>query len=157
MLRRILAVIAASLCIAALAHAKPMYPVPAGASDVRHVAIQPGTYEQDSFVLQRRYPSVEVLDHYQQVFAQWKACTPADARWLSYGDVSGPEPKYRHQLMRHWVNESNNVAVTVVLLYLSAGPQTRETPDNSNQIVSVLQWKTKNAKSAISQLGVVCE
>jgi hypothetical protein len=157
MLRRILAIVAASSSIAASAHAKPMYPLPDGASDVRHVAMQPGTYEQDSFVLQRAYPSVEALSHYQAVFAQWKACIPADPKWLSYPDVSGPEPKYRHHLMRHWVNGSNNVAVTVALLYMSAGSQPRETPDNSNQNVIVLRLKTKNAKSALAQLGVVCE
>jgi hypothetical protein len=151
MLRRVLAIVAASWGIAALGQTKPMFPLPDGASDVRHVAMQPGTYEQDSFVLQRVYPSVEAMEHYQRVFAQWRACASADPQWLSYGDVSGSEPRFRHQLMRHWVNGSNTIAVTVVLLYVSAGSQSRATPDNSSQSVIVLRWKTTNAKGALAQ------
>jgi hypothetical protein len=53
----------ATLC----AHAQAMYQVPKAALEFRHDAIQAGVYEQDSFVLEERYPGMSAAEHYGRV------------------------------------------------------------------------------------------
>jgi len=154
--RQALAAAALWLSVNPMAHAQAMYEVPRGALEVRHVALQPGVYEQDSFVLEEPYPSTSALEHYERVFAKWQSCSSKGSQWESFGDVSAPEPKFHHQLIRHWVNPSNNTAIIVALRYSSAGAQFRSAPDNPHQGVFVLRLKVKNAKSALAQTGVIC-
>jgi hypothetical protein len=135
---------------------KTMYPVPKGALEVRYDALQPGIYEQDSFVIDQPYPSEIALQHYQRLFAGWRQCAAEGSQWQSFGDMSSSERKYHHQLIRHWVDQGNGIAVTVALRYTSKGSNARSRPDNSLQRVTVLRLKTKNATEVVEKMGVVC-
>ena len=118
--------------------------------------MQPGVYEQDSFVLDQPYPSTSVLEHYERVFSKWQSCSSNGKKWETFGDLSGQSPQFHHQLIHHWINQSNNTAVTVALRYTSAGVEQRVAPDNTRQSVYVLRLKSKTAKSWLEQIGAVC-
>lgn len=151
------AAITAALVFAPIAEAQTMFLVPTGATEVRHTALQPGVYEQDSFVLLEPYPSTAALEHYRRVLQGWTPCPRSGATWQTFGVGTGAEPRYRHQLMQHWVNATNTAAVTITLLYTSIGKQPQGAPDNSQQQVVVLRLVSFDAKSELSQIGVKCE
>jgi len=73
------------LTFALSAHAQAMFPVPTGALELRHVAMQPGVYEQDSFVLDQPYPSTSALEHYERVFSKWQSCSSNGKKWQTFG------------------------------------------------------------------------
>ncbi len=154
---RAFAIAALWLVLVPLARGQAMFPLPNGALESRHVALQLGVYEQDSFVLEEAYPSTSALAHYERVFAKWVSCPARPSQWESFGDVSGVQPRFHHQLMRHWVNPGNNTAVTVALRYTSTGSHVRAAPDSTRQSVTVLRLNTKNAKSSLAQIGAACD
>lgn len=133
-----------------------MYSVPDGASEIGHVALQAGVYEQDHFFLAERYPRTTAVEHYSALFAAWRPCNATDD-WDSYPDVSGAEPRFVHQLIRHWVNPQNDVAITLVLRYTSLGLQIRAVPDNDSQQVLLLRLKRKDAEKGLTEIGAKCE
>jgi hypothetical protein len=152
------ALLAAALCFAALSAARgqAMFPVPAAAQGVRHLALEPGVYEQDSFFLEVPYPSTLALAHYEHVLAHWHLCRTNGPLWDSFGDASGVEPRFHHQLVRYWVSKDNSTAVTLLLRYTSSGAQYRAAPDSSRQTVFILRHSTKDAKVFLKQFGAVC-
>ena len=134
-----------------------MYPVPERALDVEHVVLQPGIIEQDHFFLSEKYPGASAVDHYRKVFSKWRLCFWDDRGWSSFGDASGRERRFIHQFVRHWVSPRNDVAVTLMLRYTSAGLEYRAVPDNERQFVVLLRRKSKNAEKALGQIGAKCE
>ena len=91
------AIVAAATAVAA----ETMYPVPKGALEVGHVALQPGVYEEDHFFLTEQYPRTSALTHYASIFSRWHSCHGAGDEWQSFADASGSEPLFIHQLIRH--------------------------------------------------------
>jgi hypothetical protein len=148
----VVAIVAAATAVAA----DTMYPVPKGATEVRHVALQPGVYEQDSFFLTERYPGTSALKHYAQIFSRWRSCHGTDDGWQSFGDASQPERVFIHQLIRHWVNSQNDVAVTLALRYESPGLDSREVPSTDRQFVAVLRLQQVDAEKHLVEMGVKC-
>jgi hypothetical protein len=133
-----------------------MYQVPKAALEFRHDAIQAGVYEQDSFVLEERYPGMSAAEHYGRVFAKWQVCTSGASNWDSFGDLESSEPRFVHQLVHYWVSPGNDTAVTLALRYISRGSEFRVAPDSVRQYVLVLRHRVKNAKDWLSKLGAVC-
>jgi hypothetical protein len=148
---------AALLCTTLAIDAQTMLPVPTGATEVRHTVLQPGIYEQDSFVLSEAYPGETALQHYGRVLQAWQACPRDAAKWQAFADGSGPEPRYHHQLIRHFVNSTNTAEVTLMLRYTSGGKQVQPIPDNSQQHVVVLRLISFDAKSRLATIGVTCD
>src|SRR5713226_2989811 len=87
--------------------APTMYPVPTGAAEVGHVALQPGIAEQDHFFLAEKYPGASAMEHYSKVFSKWRPCYWNERGWSSFSDASGSEPRFIHRFVRHWVSPNN--------------------------------------------------
>ena len=134
-----------------------MYAVPEGAAEVRHDALQPGVYEQDSFVVTEQYPGTSVLEHYGVVFANWRACYGTERDWFSFPDQSGAEPQFIHELVRHWASPRNDEVVTLVLRYTSPGLESRTAPINHRQLVALARLSVPDAEKQLVQIGVTCE
>jgi hypothetical protein len=132
-----------------------MYPVPKGAIEVGHVALS-RVYEEDHFFLLERYPHTSAVKHYASIFSRWRLCHGSDEEWQSFGDASHSEPVFVHQLMRHWVNRQNDVAVTLVLRYESPGLTDRETPSTNRQFVVLTRLRQMDADKELAPLRVKC-
>jgi hypothetical protein len=138
--------------------AATMYPVPEGAVEVGHVALQPDVYEEDLFFLTEQYPGTSALKHYANIFSRWRQCHGTDDGWQSFGDASRPEHVFVHQLIRRWVNPHNDVTVTLALRYESPGLASREHPSSDRQFVAVMRLQQVDAEKRLLQMGVVnCE
>jgi hypothetical protein len=148
----VVAIVAAATAVAA----DTMYPVPKGALEVGHVALQPGVYEEDHFFLTEQYPGTSALKHYASIFSRWRSCHGTDDGWQSFPDASGSEHLFVHQLIRHWVNPHNDVAVTLVLRYASPGLATREVPSSDRQFVAVMRLQHVDAEKQLVGMGVNC-
>jgi len=148
----VIAIVAAATAVAA----ETMYPVPNGALEVGHVALQPGVYEEDHFFVTEQYPGTSALKHYASIFSHWRACHGAGDEWQSFADASGSEPHFIHQLIRHWVSPHNDVAVTLVLQYVSPGLAVREVPSSERQFVAVARLQHSDAEKDLVELGVNC-
>jgi hypothetical protein len=148
----LLAVLAASTASAA----DTMYPVPSGAIDPRHSEMRSGVYEEDSYHFTEQYPRSSALDHYAAIFAAWRPCLSSDDGWQSFPDASGPQPRFIHQLIRHWVNSQNDEAVTLVLMYQSPGLTTRDAPSTDDQFVAITRLRHAGADKHFEAMGVNC-
>ena len=146
----------AGLAFAVAASAEAMYPVPSGATNVRHVALQPGVYEQDHFFLAERYPGTAAIEHYAAILSQWRHCYIPDRQWESFPDASGAEHRTIHQLTRHWISPNNDAVVTLVLRYESPGLSEREVPTNDRQLVTLIRLRTANPQEHLDHLGATC-
>ena len=147
----LLLLVAGGACLGA-----PMqYPVPDGAQNQRHLRLSDTGGEQDYFEIARPYPSTFVLDHYRKVFSQWKECKSAET-WQSFGDLSVPQPRFVHQLLREWVSPDNKSVATLALLYYSAGSQHRAVPDNDTQRVVLIEYKVPDGGAMAETLGYKC-
>ena len=133
-----------------------MYPAPKGALGVEHVSVQPGVYEEDYLVLAERYPGASALKHYVTIFSHWHPCRGyRDDGWESFGDASGTDKVFVHQLIKHWVNPQNDVAVTLVLRYESPGLATREVPSSDRLFVAVTRLQHVDAEKEVVKMGAV--
>jgi hypothetical protein len=155
---RRLSMLVAVLVSAAAFAADTMYPVPTGAIDVGHHVLQPGVYEEDHFFLTERYPGNSALTHYEDVFSHWQSCHGPSEGWQSFGDASGSEKVFIHQLLRYWVNPQNDVALTLVLRYESPGLATREAPSSDRQFVALMRLRLRPGEAAkhLAPMGVKC-
>lgn len=149
--------IAMTVVVSTAGAVQTMYPLPSGATNVGHVALEPGTIEQDHFLVAEKYPGSSAMDHYGKVFSKWRSCYWNDRGWYSFGDASGEKPQFVHQLVRHWVSPRNDVAVTVLIRYTSTGLTYRAAPDNERQSVVVLRRKSKNAEKELGEIGATCD
>ena len=154
---RILIAAVAILAIFPAEAAQTTYPVPKGASEVGHVALQPGAAEQDHFFLVEKYPGSSAMDHYRKVFAKWRPCYWNEREWSSFADAAGPKPQFIHRLVRHWASAANDVAVTVAIQYTSPGMASRTVPANDRQFVVVAIRKSANAEKDLAEIGAKCE
>jgi hypothetical protein len=134
-----------------------MFPVPKSAIEPGHVVIAPGVSEQDHFWLNEKYPSSSALEHYRRIFSGWRHCVTRDEGWESFGDQSGGREKFVHQRLRHWVNSSNDVAVTLALTYTSNGLKHRVSPESDRQFVVLVRVKQPNASKTLAEMGAKCE
>jgi hypothetical protein len=130
--------------------------LPAGAERPAHVAMAPGTYEQDYFWIKAEYPATPVLNHYKKVFASWHRCRGKHDDWDSYGDISTPEHGYLHNFVRYWVSPENDRAITLLFQYRSRGANYRKQPDNQDQFVAVIQHSTSDAAAWLANIDVRC-
>jgi hypothetical protein len=96
------------------------------------------------------------LASYASVFSRWHSCHGADDGWRSFADASGSEHLFVHQLIRHWVNPHNDVAVTLVLRYASPGLAMREVPSSDRQFVAVVRLQHVDAEKELVESGVNC-
>ena len=149
----------AFLCLAALSGqsiaAETRYPVPDGATSVKHVRLADTAGEQDYFEIKLAYPSTSVLEHYRKVFSHWTQCKPNEL-WQSFGDLSGPKPRFVHQLLWEWVSADNRSVVTLGVFYHSDGVQHRAKPDGDTQHVVLIEYMVPDARAMAAQLGYRC-
>lgn len=131
------------------------YPVPDGARNPRHIRLADTGGEQDYFDVARPYPSVSVLDHYRKVFAKWTECKPPEP-WQSFGDVSGAQPRFIHQLIWQWVKPDNRSVMTLLIRYESEGARHRVRPDNDIQRVVLIEYAVPDGLAAAKELGGKC-
>jgi hypothetical protein len=141
----------------AISAATPMFPLPSGAIDPGHVVLQPGVGEQDYFWINEKYPGTTAMDHYSKLFSKWHLCRGWNEAWSSYVDRTGGKNTFVHQLVRHWTNPSNDMAIVVAAKYDSPGSVYRTTPDNERQYVAVMRYKVPDASKFLVELGVKCE
>lgn len=134
-----------------------MFPVPSSAKGPRHIYLQDSAGEQDYFSIRLAYPSTRVLEHYQTVLQAWVTCQPSRPEWQSFEDATGSQPRFLHQLIRHWISRDNKSLVTVALRYSSKGAKWRSEPDSDLQEVFVLKYLSLDAKVDVRLLGASCE
>jgi hypothetical protein len=143
--------------ITAATAAELMYPLPKGAVEIGHVAIQPHVYEEDHFRLNERFPGTSAVQHYSAIFAGWRACRGSDRGWVTFPDASGTAPQFVHQLLRFWVNAKNDEAVTLVLRYESPGLSTRDVPSSDDQFVALTRLRHIDAENQLfGKMGLRC-
>ena len=130
------------------------YPLPEGAQHRQHLRLA-NMGEQDYFEIDRPYPSTFVLDHYRKVFRRWTECK-LDDTWRSFGDVSGSNPRFIHQLVREWLRSDNHSVVTLAIRYYSKGAQHRALPDDDIQRVVLIEYEVPDAKAMVEQRGSKC-
>jgi hypothetical protein len=118
--------------------------------------MSPGSYEQDFFWIKAEYPAVPALSHYEKVFSDWLRCRSKQDEWSGYGDISGAEHRYLHNLVRYWISPQNDRAITLLMRYESKGAQYRKRPDNQEQFVAVIQHWTADAAGWLANLDVQC-
>jgi hypothetical protein len=133
-----------------------MYPLPSDAADFRHTAIQPGAYEQDSFVLSEPYPSASALDHYRRVFSDWIECDYGGADWIEFEDASGGERRRVQQRARAWLSPTNESFVIVALRYVRPLGGAAAVPGGSPQNVDLVRRTTRDAAAELKELGATC-
>ena len=131
------------------------YPIPSGATAIRHLRITDTGGEQDYFEIRLEYPSTLILDHYRKVFSRWTECKPPKT-WQSFGDITGPSPRFIHQLLSQWVSADNRSSVTLAARYYSEGVQHRSRPDNDIQRVALIEYKVPDARAHAALLGYQC-
>ena len=148
------ALIIGLLLASGAAAAATMFPVPPGARHPSHVVLQRGSAEQDHFWLKAAYPATPALDHYTKLFANWLPCKPQEPGWRSFGDDQSG--LFFHKLSRHWVSVDNKEAVTVLFQYTSPGTKDRPYPDNDNQFVAVLRYRSADASAFLAQTSIEC-
>ena len=133
-----------------------MFPLPAGAERPAHVAMAPGTYEQDYFWIKAEYPATPALGHYEKLLAGWQRCRSKHEGWDGYGDMSTAEHRYLHNFVRYWISPQNDRAITLLFQYQSKGANCRKRPENQDQFVAVIQHWTSDAASWLANLDVQC-
>jgi hypothetical protein len=133
-----------------------MYPLPSDAAEFRHTAIQPGAYEQDSFVLSEPYPSASALDHYRRVFSDWTECDYGGADWIEFEDASGGERRRVQQRARAWLSPTNESFVIVALRYVHPLGGAAAVPGGSPQNVDLVRRTTRDAAAELKELGATC-
>lgn len=156
-MRHLLIAVLLTYASAVVGASASMFPLPSGAVDVGHVVLQPGVGEQDYFWFNEPYPGTTAMDHYAKVFSKWRLCRGWNEAWSSYGDVAGGRNSFVHQLVKHWTNPSNDMAVVVALKYDSPGSTYRPKPANDRQYVAVMRYKVPDASKFLVELGIKCE
>jgi hypothetical protein len=132
-----------------------MFPAPSNATSPNHVVIAPGASEQDFFWVKEKYPGTSVLTHYKKVFANWRHCT-SDEKWMSYVDRADGADVFVHQQIHHWLKNSDDVAVALIIRYKSPGATARVTPDADDQFVALVRITQPNMRTQLGEMGVKC-
>ena len=131
------------------------YPVPKGAMDVKHVRLADTGGEQDYFDVRLAYPSTRVLNHYRKVFENWIECRNRSV-WESFGERTGPHPRFVNQLLWNWVRSDDNAIVTLVIRYYSNGIEYRVPPDSNIQHVVLIENASPQARALAEKMGATC-
>jgi hypothetical protein len=148
-----------SALFASSAHgADPLrFPLPKGALEPGHVALQPGLAEQDHFFLNEKYPGSSALSHYARIFSKWRACYWPQRDWETIPDASSDPARLLHRRVRFWVAPTNTEWVMVTLQYTSPGLTERALPVNDRQFVVVATRKTHDAEEDLGLLDAKCD
>jgi hypothetical protein len=133
------------------------FPVPKGALEPGHVALQPGLAEQDHFFMNEKYPGSSALTHYAQIFSRWRPCYWPQRDWETIPDASTDPSRLLHRRVRFWVAPTNNKWVMVTLQYASPGLADRAQPVSDRQFVVVAIRKTQDAKADLTLLDAKCD
>ena len=134
------------------------YALPKGARDVEHSALQPKVREQVAFWIQEGFPSTSAVQHYERVFAGWTPCQKdGDTDWYSFPDARDGHQTFVHELARFWVSPNNGTAISLFLRYESQREPSGGKPDNSRQVVYLVQHRSTNARKQLSEVGVTCD
>jgi hypothetical protein len=134
------------------------YPLPSGARDVEHSAIQAKANEQVAFWIQETFPSTSVVQHYERIFAGWPSCRQkGGGAWQSFPDSSRGPQVFVHEFARYWVSPNNSTAISLLLRYESERELSGGKPDNSRQVVYLAQYRTTDARKHFSEIGASCD
>jgi hypothetical protein len=154
---RALMVVAAFFVSPAYAADRLTFPMPKGAIEPGHDALQPGSAEQDHFFLTEKYPGSSALTHYAQVFSKWQSCYWPQRGWETIPDASTNPARLLHRRVRFWLAPTNDEWVMVALQYSSPGLADRAQPDTDRQFVVVSIRKTRDAKADLSLVDAKCD
>jgi hypothetical protein len=141
-----------------LAVSQVTIPLPAGARDVEHAALQPRVNEQVAFWVDEQFPAVSVVEHYGKIFAGWMPCNQeGGATWQSFSEASGGQTVAVHRLARYWASPNNSTAISLFLRYESQRELAGGKPDNPRQAAVLLQLRTPDARKHLSRIGANCD
>ena len=126
------------------------------AIDIDTYVFPNGSANQVFYKAKAKYPNKEVLNFYKTTIATpWVECSESD-NWESFGDISGDEPLFIHQILQRWVNKDKNRLLLLVIKYRSQGSESRKMPDNNIQNVYLVEYYEPNIDEALSALEVSC-
>ena len=155
---RTLLIAFSTLCVSSAHASDPLrFPVPTGALEPEHVALQPGLAEQDHFFLNEKYPGSSALTHYARIFSKWRPCYWPQRDWETVPDASSDPARLLHRRVRFWAAPTNTEWVMVTLQYTSPGLANRALPANDRQFVVVATRVTQDAKADLALLDAKCD
>ncbi len=126
------------------------------AIDIDTYAFHNGSANQIFFKVKAQYPNKDVLAFYKStITSPWVECSDSK-NWESFGDVSGNEPLFIHQIAQRWINRDKKRLLLLAIKYRSKGVEPREHPDNDIQNVYLVEYKQPNLDEAILALGLTC-
>ena len=115
-----------------------------------------GSANQIFYKVKEQYPNKDVLNFYKAtITAPWIACTESD-NWESFGDVSGNEPLFIHQIVQRWVNRDKSRLLLLAIKYRSQGSKHRAMPDNNIQNIYLVEYIESNIEESLLALGLTC-
>jgi hypothetical protein len=136
--------------------ATPMFQVPKGALEAEHVTLQSGVAWQDHFFLKEKYPGSSALDHYSQVFSDWRSCFWTNRDWESVLDGSSGSIRQLHRRVRFWASPTNREWVMVTLQSGTLnGGGIRPADDRQYVVVSIR--RSTDAISELMELDAKCD
>ena len=133
------------------------FAVPAGAHDVKHVALQPGVAVEDHFFLNEPFPGSSAISHYERVFAEWRPCFWPERDWDVVPDSTVDPPRLLQRKVRYWAAPRNTEWVMVAIQYESPGLADRPVPARDEQQVVLVNRKSQDAISDLELVGAKCE
>lgn len=134
-------------------------PTSEGAYGVRKLHLHDSPKNQQLFFkIDRRYPTADVLDLYNDHFKreQWIACRPSDDKWSWFLDKASEPPQYVHQVASYWINPDRRLFAAVSGRYFSSTLAAYDAPDNSEQRWAILVQRDVNALDEAKRLLLRC-
>ena len=126
------------------------------AENMQEQSILNGSARQISFSVDTSYPNRDVVNFYRaNIKLPWKPCSRQE-NWQSFGDISGKEPLFIHQILQHWINKDKSRLLLLAVKYQSKGSEHRKLPDSTEQQVYLVEYKEPELERAIKELGLSC-
>jgi predicted transposase YbfD/YdcC len=136
-----------------------LLPAYRGAYDIDKRIIERESNQQLFYRLKKSYPSVDVLNYYDQYFMEqgWIKCSGNMETWESFVDATQRQKQLIHQIARYWIKKPENKLSMVYLRYNSE-TVSAHVPDNSIQNVFILmQRDIDNLETELSRLSLDCD
>lgn len=126
------------------------------AIDIDSYVFPNGSGNQIFFKVKAQYPNQDVLNYYKDAINEpWIKCSDNND-WENFGDISGNEPLFIHQISQRWVNKDKNRLLLLAIKYRSQGSESRKTPDNNIQNVYLVEYFVSDVHETLSSLGAAC-
>jgi len=114
--------------------------------------------QQIIFNIKKPYPSVDVLNYYDQYFMKhgWIKCSGYMEDWQSFLDATLKPEQLIHQIAHYWIKKPENKLSMVYLRYNSENSLSAHVPDNNIQGVIILMQRDINLETQLSHLSLDC-